>query len=171
MAIFIYMATWKERRTEYENEGVTYLKQIVKQGWEVTPTVNPYTTYDATVTKGDMSFKVENKVRRYDLDKLETIYLAAKKLDPGVKYYVEHFPRNSTSLVITYEAISKGIEDGTIQTKKIAVPKGQLKYEEGIDCTMECLENLVIPKHLFECRPIVGTGDNALATPQKSVNA
>ncbi len=167
------MATWKEERKKYENEGVTYLKQIVKQGWEVTPTVNPYTAYDATVTKGDMSFKVENKVRRYDLDKLDTIYLAKKKLDPGVKYYVEHFPRNSTSLVITYEAISKGIEDGNIEIKKITVPKGQFKYESGVDTTMECLANLVIPKSLFHVYPIVPavTACTAQADRQRNVNA
>lgn len=163
--------TWREERKKYESEGCYYLAQIVKDGWTVTPTTDPWMRWDAVVSNNTSEYKCENKVRRYDLDKLDTIYLAKKKLDPGVKYYVEHFPRNSTALVITYETITKGLEDGTIQTKKIAVPKGQLKYEEGIDCTMECLENLVIPKYLFECRPIVGTGDNALATPQRNVNA
>lgn len=161
--------TWKERRTEYENEGCYYLAQIVKDGWTVTPTTDPWTTWDATVSKTSSTYKVENKVRRYDLDKLETIYLAKKKLDPSVKYYAEHFPQNSTSLVITYETILKGLEDGTIETKKITVPKGQFKYESGVDTTMECLENLVIPKYLFEFHSIVGTGDNVQATQQRSV--
>lgn len=163
--------TWKEKRTEYENEGCYYLAQIVKDGWTVTPTDDPWTTWDATISNNTSEYKCENKVRRYDLDKLDTIYLAAKKLDPGVKYYVEHFPRNLKSLVITYETISKGLEDGTIQTKKIAVPKGQLKYEEGIDCTMECLENLVIPKYLFDFHLIVGTACTAQVVRQRSATA
>lgn len=161
--------TWKEERKKYENDGCFYLSQIVKDGWTVTPTEDPWTTWDATVSNGTANYKAENKVRRYDLDKLDTIYLAKKKLDPSVKYYVEHFPMNHTALVITYEDITKGLNDGTIQTKKIAVPRGQLKYEEGIDNTIECLENLVIPKYLFGFHSIAGTGDNVQATPQRSV--
>ena len=150
--------TWQQRRTEYENEGCYYLAQIVKDGWHVTPTEDPWETYDATLSNNTSEYKCENKVRRYDLDQLDTIYLAKKKLDPGVKYYVEHFPRNLKSLVITYETISKGLESGEIETKKIAVPRGQLRYEEGIDSTMECLTNLVIPKSLFQFYPIVPAG-------------
>lgn len=155
--------TWKERRTEYESEGCMYLAQIVKEGWTVTPTDDPWTTWDATISNSTAQYRCENKVRRYDLNQLDTIYLAKKKLDPAVKYYVEHFPRNSTALVITYETITKGLEDGTIETKKIAVPKGQLKYEEGIDSTMECLTNLVIPKRLFQSYPIVPAGGRRTA--------
>ena len=147
--------TWTQRRTQYESEGCQYLEQIVMDGWTVTPTDDPWATWDATVSNSTAEYRCENKVRRYDLDQLETIYLAKKKLDPGVKYYVEHFPRNSTSLVITYEDISRGIENGDIQKKKTAVPRGQLKYEEGIDCTMEFLENLAIPKALFQFHSIV----------------
>lgn len=162
--------TWKQRRTEYEGEGCQYLEQIVRDGWTVTPTDDPWATWDATVSNSTAEYRCENKVRRYDLDQLETIYLAKKKLDPGVKYYVEHFPRNSTSLVITYEDISRGIENGDIQTKKTAVPRGQLKYEEGIDSTMECLENLVIPKRLFQFYPIVPAGGwcTAQGDPQRT---
>ena len=148
------MATWTEKRKEYENEGCMYLGQIVKDGWTVTPTEDPYATYDATLANSTSEYRCENKVRRYDLDRLDTIYLAKKKLDPTVKYYVECFPRNSTALVITYETISKGIEDGEIDIKKIAVPRGQLKYEEGVDTIIEDLENLVIPKYLFQPYPI-----------------
>jgi hypothetical protein len=165
--------TWKEERKKYENEGVTYLAQIVKDGWTVTPTTDPWTTWDATISNSTSEYKCENKVRRYDLNQLETIFLAKKKLDPGVKYYVEHFPRNSTALVITYETITKGLEDGTIQTKKITVPKGQFKYESGVDTTMECLANLVIPKSLFQVYPIcpVVTACTAQADRQKSATA
>ena len=163
--------TWTQRRTEYENEGCYYLAQIVKDGWTVTPTTDPWETYDATVSNCTAEYRCENKVRRYDLDQLDTIYLAKKKVDPGVKYYVEHFPRNLKSLVITYETILNGIEDGSIETKKIAVPKGQLRYEEGIDSTMECLTNLVIPKSLFQVYPILpaATACTVQATRQKSV--
>lgn len=145
------MATWKEIRTEYENEGVTYLKQIVKQGWEVTPTVNPYTTYDATVTKGDMSFKVENKTRTFTWDTYDEIYLAYKKLDPDVKYYIEYFT-DGVAAVTTYDKIVKGLEDGTVKKKKVLVPKGQCKFLNGVDKSMEELLNLVIPKSLFDVR-------------------
>ena len=171
MVIFIYM-TWKEERKKYENEGCYYLAQIVKDGWHVTQTEDPWETYDATVSNCTAEYRCENKVRRYDLDQLDTIYLAAKKLDPGVKYYVEHFPRNSTALLITYEDILQGIENGEIDIKKITVPKGQFKYESGVDTTMECLENLVIPKSLFHVYPIVSRSvDNALAGRQRNVNA
>lgn len=167
------MTTWKEERKKYENEGCYYLAQIVKDGWTVTPTTDPWTTWDATVSKTSSTYKVENKVRRYDLDKLDTIYLAKKKLDPGVKYYVEHFPKNHTALLITYEDILQGIENGEIETKKITVPKGQFKYESGVDTTMECLANLVIPKSLFQVYPIcpVVTVCTVQATQQRSVNA
>lgn len=146
---------WTDKRTEFESKGVYYLSQIVNDGWTVTATTDPYEVYDAIITKGDTTYKAENKIRRYDLDRLETIYLAKKKLTPTVKYYLEYFPTNQVALVITYEEIAKGLENGDITTKKITVPQGQLKYEEGVDCTLEDLENLVIPKTLFRRRSIV----------------
>lgn len=165
------MTTWKEERTKFENEGCFYLSQIVKDGWTVTPTTDPWETYDATVSNCTAEYRCENKVRRYDLDKLETIYLAKKKLDPDVKYYVECFPKNNKALLITYEDILQGIENGEIEIKKITVPKGQFKYESGVDTTMESLANLVIPKSLFHVYPIVPAGGRRTAQggPQKSV--
>lgn len=145
---------WTNKRTEFEKKGVYYLSQIVNDGWTVTATTDPYEVYDATITKGDTTYKVENKTRTFTWDKYDTIYLASKKVKPDIEYYIEYFT-DGVAAIISYSEIIKGLKDGTIKKKRTLVPKGQCKYIEGVDCTLEDLENLVIPKTLFRRRSIV----------------
>lgn len=152
--IIIYMATDYSYIDENEDKGVFYLKQIVKDGWTVTRTED-YCHYDATITKGNKTFNVENKVR-YINQKLadKGLLLDANKVDKDVEYYIEYLPKAGKAYVITYSQIQDGIQNGTItrDTQKCA-DKTYIDPDNKVK-----KNNYIIPLQLFKCYPLICQG-------------
>lgn len=117
------MATDYSYIDENEDKGVFYLKQIVKDGWTVTRTED-YCHYDATITKGNKEYHVENKTRYIDARLAnQGLLLDANKVNEDVQYYCEFVPKMNAGFVITYDQIQDGLKDGTIKkdTQKCAL--------------------------------------------------
>lgn len=141
------MATEYKYIDDNEDKGIFYLSQIVKNGWTVTKTKD-YCHYDATITKGDKSYNVENKVRYIDQKLAERgLLLDANKVDENVEYYIEYLPKAGKAYVITYSQIQDGLKDGKIKkdTKKCA----HHMFEDP-DNKVE-KNNYIIPLQLFKC--------------------
>ena len=135
---------------ENESKGIFYLKQIVRDGWTVSRTED-YCHYDATITKGDKSYNVENKVRYIDQKLAERgLLLDANKVDENVDYYIEYLPKAGKAYVITYSQIQQGISDGKI-TKSTA--KCAYHMYENPNYKVE-KNNLLIPIELFKRFPL-----------------
>lgn len=144
------MATEYKYIDDNEDKGIFYLTQIVKNGWTITRTEDYY-HYDATITKGDKTFNVENKVR-YINQKLadKGLLLDANKVDKDVEYYIEYLPKAGNAYLITYDQIQDGLQNGTItrDTQKCAY-----HMFEDPDKKVE-KNNLLIPLELFKRFPL-----------------
>lgn len=134
-----------------ENKGIEYLRRLIKPGWTVTKTPNRYDRWDATITKGNKSFKVENKVRYISHTLAEKgLLLDANKVTPDVEYYFEFLPRDNEAYMITYSEIQDGINNGTItrDTQKCA-DKTYIDPNNKVE-----KNNLLIPLVLFTFYPL-----------------
>ena len=135
-----------------ESLGFEYLKYLIKPGWTVTKTED-YCHYDATITKGDKSYNVENKVRYIDARLAnQGLLLDANKVNEDVQYYCEFIPKMNAGFVITYDQIQDGLKEGTIKkdTQKCA-----LHMFEDPDNKVE-KNNYLIPINLFRRFTITG---------------
>lgn len=144
------MATEYNYINENEDKGIFYLNQIVKDGWTVVKTED-YCHYDATITKGDKTFNVENKVRYIDQKLAERgLLLDANKVDEDVEYYIEYLPKAGKAYVITYSQIQDGIQNGTISkdTQKCA----HHMFEDPTKKVEK--NNYLIPLKLFKRFPL-----------------
>lgn len=133
-----------------ESLGLEYLKYLIKPGWTVTRT-DDYCHYDATITKGDKTFNVENKVRYIDQKLAEKgLLLDANKVNENVEYYIEYLPKAGNAYLITYDQIQDGIQNGTItrDTQKCAY-----HMFENPDKKVE-KNNYIIPLQLFRRYPL-----------------
>lgn len=143
------MATEYNYINENENRGIFYLKQIVKDGWTVTKTED-YCHWDATVTKGDKRYNVENKVRYIDQKLADKgLLLDANKVNENVEYYIEYLPKAGKAYVITYSQIQDGIQNGTITKDS---QKCAYHMFENPNNKVE-KNNYIIPLQLFKCYP------------------
>lgn len=148
------MATQYKYIDENEDKGLYYLSQIVKEGWVITKTAD-YAKYDATVTKGDKSYNVENKVRYIDQKLADKgLLLDANKVDKDVQYYCEFIPKMNAGFVITYDQIQDGLKEGTIKkdTQKCALHM----FEDPNNKVVK--NNLLIPIELFKRFPLICQG-------------
>jgi hypothetical protein len=144
------MATEYKYIDENEDRGIYYLSQIVKDGWVITKTED-YCHYDATITKGDKEYHVENKTRYIDARLAnQGLLLDANKVNEDVQYYCEFVPKMNAGFVITYNQIQQGINDGKI-TKSTA--KCAQYMFENPNYKVE-KNNLLIPLELFKRFPL-----------------
>lgn len=129
-----------------EAQGINYLRQIIKDGWTVTPTDYVYDSYDATVTNGTRTFTVENKVRYITRALAEKgLLLDRSKVSPDTDYYIEYIPSDHGAYIISYNQIVKGIED-----KQITLDRRQASAYTWRDRSVKCEKvNWLIPLRLF----------------------
>ena len=146
------MATYYKYIDDNEDKGIYYLSQIVKDGWTITRTAD-YAKYDATITKGNKSYNVENKVR-YINQKLadKGLLLDANKVDENIEYYIEYLPKAGNAYLITYDQIQNGLKEGKIKKDK---QKCALHMFEDPSNKVE-KNNYLIPINLFRRFTITG---------------
>lgn len=146
------MATDYKYIDENEDKGIFYLNQIVKDGWTVTRTED-YCHYDATITKGNKEYHVENKLRYIDQKLADKgLLLDANKVNENVEYYIEYLPKAGKAYVITYSQIQDGLKEGTI--KKDTQKCAHYMFEDP-DNKVE-KNNYLIPINLFRRFTITG---------------
>ena len=146
------MATDYSYINKNESLGLEYLKYLIKPGWTVSRTED-YCHYDATVTKGDKSYNVENKVRYIDQKLADKgLLLDAGKVDENVEYYIEYLPKAGNAYLITYDQIQDGLKEGTIKkdTQKCALHM----FEDPSNKVEK--NNYLIPINLFRRFSITG---------------
>ena len=144
------MATEYKYIDENETLGILYLNQIIKPGWTITRTPD-YCHWDATITKGDKEYHVENKVRYIDQKLADKgLLLDANKVNEDITYYIEYLPKAGKAYVITYSQIQDGFQNGTItrDTQKCA-DKTYIDPNYKVE-----KNNLLIPLSLFKCYQI-----------------
>ena len=138
---------------EFENKGLYYLNQIIKEGWTVTPTYtdDEYSSYDATVSNGNVTYTVENKVR-YNAGNYEAegLLLDAKKYQDKTDYFIEYIPKDGKAYIITSQEIKEGLEKGLI--KKDSRKCNKTTFTEQHEKVEK--NNYIIPLCLFTVRTI-----------------